>query len=267
MRSPTSQKPTSLSSVLVSLALVLASSFLAACGGSAASVPTVQTYTYEPFLALHVCLDNTLSYPIQFQQEAVQNIADRIDSYITPNMGGMLVDVNLIEANSLQDTLVSFSVPAIPAIPPKPQSGNDPYKYAAALKEWNKTVPKVNSLVASVRAQIKPSLDTLRSFHKQEVGGTDIPGCADTASGEFAHVTQGNKLLLYVSDMQNNIDVQFSKHTNLYGAAVRIIFRPCQVQSACQQNDAFWTQQFKAWNASSVEFFSPAESEAEKVSF
>jgi len=249
------------------LALVIASSFLAACGGSAASVPAVQTYQYKPFLALHVCGDNTLSYPVQFLQEAARNLADRIDSYVSPNMGGMFVDFSLIEANSLQNTFVTFSVPAIQNIPPKPQPGNDPYSYAKALSDWKKTVPMVNSLVSTVRASIKPSLDKMRSIHLQEVGGTDIPGCADTASSEFSHFPNGNKLLLYISDLQSNIDVNVSKHINLYGAKVVVIFRPCQVQSACEQNDAFWKQQFTAWDASSVSFYSPAESEAEKITF
>src|SRR6266566_3586467 len=148
----TSYKPTSLSSIVVSLFLVgvmLCSSILAGCGSSSSPVSASQTYVYKPFLALHVCLDNTLSYPVQFQHEALQNIADRIDQYISPNMGGMFVDGSLIETNSLQDTFVSFSTQAIPAIPPKPQPGNDPYAYAKALKDWNKTVAKVNSLVAS----------------------------------------------------------------------------------------------------------------------
>lgn len=231
-------------------------------GGSQLSSPT---YPYKPFLALHICGDNTLSYPVQFLQEAARNIADRIDSYISPNMAGMFIDFSLIEANSLQDTFVTFSTPAIQNILPKPQAGNDPYSYAKALSDWKKTVPKVNSLVTSVRASIKPSLDTMRSIHLQEVGGTDIPGCADTASGEFAHFSSGNKILLYVSDMQNNVDVQFDKHINLYGAKVVVIFRPCQVQSVCEQNDAFWKQQFTTWGASSVQFFAPAESSAEHL--
>jgi len=250
------------------IGVILCSSFLVGCGASSSTAPADQTYVFKPFLALHVCLDNTLSYPVQFQHEALQNIADRIDSYITPNMGGMLVDVNLIEANSLQDTFVTFSVPAIPAIPPKPQAGgNDPYKFSLAMRDWKKTVAQVNSLAASVRANIKPYLDTLRAFHNQEVSGTDIPGCADTASGEFSHFPKGNKLLLYISDLQSNIDVNFSKHINLFGAKVRVIFMPCQLQSACSQLQAYYTQQFTAWNASSVEFFSPAESEAEKITF
>lgn len=236
------------------------------CGTGGGNPPTQDAPApFKPFLSVHVCLDNTLSYPVKFQHEALQNIADRIDQYISPNMGGMFVDGSLIETNSLQDTLASFSTPSIPAIPPKPQPGNDPYAYAKALKDWNKTVAKVNALVTSVRASIQPSLDTMRSFHKSEVGGTDILGCADTAASEFAHFTSGIKILTYISDMQNNIDVQFSKHINLYGAAVRIIFRPCQVQSVCEQNDAFWTRQFTAWGASSVKFYSPAESSAEHL--
>src|SRR5712692_11619419 len=111
--------------LLFSLFVVLFSS----CG-SGSSQQSSPTYPYKPFLALHICGDNTLSYPVQFLQEAARNIADRIDSFIAPNMAGMFVDFSLIEANSLQDTFVTFSTPAIQNIPPKPQAGNDPYKYA-----------------------------------------------------------------------------------------------------------------------------------------
>jgi len=246
------------------VAAILCSSVLAACGGSPASVSS-QTYQYKPFLALIVQLDNTTSFPVQFQQEAARNLADRISSYISPNMGGMFVDVGLIEVNSLQNSYVSFSTPAIPTIPPKPQPGNDPYTYAKALKNWKQTVASVNALVASVRASIKPSLDKLYSLHLQEVGGTDIPGSAGSAADEFAHFPNGTKVLLYVSDMQSNVAVNFSKHINLHGAKVVVTYHVCQVESACEQNDAFWTQQFKEWGAASVKFYSPAESEAEHI--
>lgn len=74
-------------------------------------------------------------------------------------------------------------------------------------------------------------------------------------------------MLLFVSDMQNNVDTQFSKHINLYGASVRTIYRVCQVQSACEQNNAFWSKQFKAWGALSYEAFDPAQSSAEHITF
>ncbi len=247
------------------LYIVLCVVLFSSCGTGSGGTPSPTPY--KPFLALHVCGDNTVSYPQQFLQEAARNIADRIEGYISPNMGGMFVDFSLIEVSSIQNTYVSFSVPAIPAIPPKPQAGNDPYKYATALRDWKKTVASVNTLVASVRASIKPSLDKLRSIHLQEVGGTDIPGCADTAADEFSHVTNGNTVLLYISDMQSNVDMQFSKHINLHGAIVRTIYRVCQVERACEQNDAYWTKQFKDWGASSYEAFSPAQSSAEHITF
>ena len=235
--------------------------------GSGGGTPSPTSTPYKPFLALHICGDNTSSYPQQFLQEAARNIADRIDSDISPGMGGMFVDFSLIEVNSLQNTYVSFSVPAIRAISPKPQAGSDPYKYATALRDWKKQVASVNALVASVRASIKPSLDKLRSIHLQEVGGTDIPGCADTAADEFSHVTNGRKVLLYVSDMQSNVDMQLSKHINLHSAIVRTIYRVCQVERACEQNDAYWSKQFTAWGASSYEAFSPAQSSAEHITY
>src|SRR5690349_10776008 len=99
--------------------LILCSSFLAACGsGGVSSSPQDAPAPFKPFLSLHVCLDNTQSYPVQFQHEALQNLALRLSSYITPSMAGSFVAVSLIETNSLQDTFVSFSTPSIPAIPP-----------------------------------------------------------------------------------------------------------------------------------------------------
>ncbi len=253
--------------VIVLLCVVLFILFfgLCGCGGNTATADVPPT-PYHPFLALVVCADNTLSYPQQFLQEAMRNLADKISSSVVPNSQGMFVDVNLIEASSLQDTFVTFSTPAILDIA-KPQPGNDPYQYAKALSDWKKKVPMVNALIRSVQARIKPYLDKMRSIHLQEVGGTDENGCADTAASEFAHFPNTNKVLLYVSDMQNNVDTQFSKHINLYGVKVRTIYRVCEVQSACEQNDAFWSKQFTSWGATSYEAFSPAQSSAEKITF
>ncbi len=238
---------------------------LAACGGtSAPDVPAQDIY--HPMLALFICGDNTLSYPQKYLTEAMQNLADKINSSVVPNSGGMFVGVNLIEASSLQDTFVTFSTPAIPDIGSKPQPGNNQFSYAKDLQNWKKKAAKVSSLINSVQDSIKPSLDKMRGIHLQEVGGTDIPGCADTAAGVFSHYPNADKVLLYISDMQNNVDTQFSKHINLH-AKVRVIYRVCEVQSACEQNDAFWAKQFKSWNAQSYEVFDPALSSAEKITF
>src|SRR5438067_1587544 len=128
--------------VILSIVLVV---LFSSCGSAGSAQPSSPTYPFKPFLALIAKLDNTLSFPVQFQKEAAKNLADRITSYISPNMAGMFVDVGLIEANSLQDSYVSFATPAIPNIPPKPQPGNDPYAYAKALKEWKQTVASVNA--------------------------------------------------------------------------------------------------------------------------
>ncbi len=247
----------------VAVFVVLFSSCGSGSGGTPSPAPTVS----RSFLSLHICGDDTTSYPQQFLQEAARNIADRIDSNISPNMGGMFVDFSLIEVNSLQQSYVSFSVPVIPALPSKPHVVPDPYKFATELRYWKKQVASVTALVASARASIKPSLDKLRSIHLQEVGGTDIVGCADTAVDEFSHFSTGNKVLLYISDMQGNVAVNFSKHINLHGAIVRTIYRVCQVERACEQNDAYWSKQFKAWGASSYEAFSPAQSSAEHITY
>src|SRR6266487_1397763 len=138
---------------------LLCSSFLTACesgGGSGGCTqnPQPTSTQIKPFLALNVPIDNTLSFPMQYQTLAAQNIADRIDNYISPGISGMFVDVTLIETNSLQDTFVTFSVDAIQPIRPMPQVCNDPYLYAKQMRDWKKAVAKINNLVASTRARI-----------------------------------------------------------------------------------------------------------------
>src|SRR5713101_9893948 len=63
----------------VVLCVVLFSSCGSGSGGTLSPTPT----PYKPFLALHICGDNTASYPQQFLQEAARNIADRIDSDVS----------------------------------------------------------------------------------------------------------------------------------------------------------------------------------------
>src|SRR2546430_17050509 len=99
--------------VLVCIVLFVVLCGLVGCGANTATADLPPT-PYHPFLALVVCGDNTLSYPQKFLQEAMQNLADKISSSVVPNSQGMFVDVNLIEASSLQDTFVSFQTQTIP---------------------------------------------------------------------------------------------------------------------------------------------------------
>jgi len=242
---------------------------LCACGGNSSGsgfIPVSTPAPYRPLIAVNICLDDTASYPPEFIQAIQHTLADRIDAMTQLNTGGMDVFVTVIAASSFQNDVIAFSVPAIPALPVKPVPGSDPYKYAKAMSDYKKAIPGALNQLKAMQAQVKVQTDKLRNLHFNGVaGGTDIFGCLADASQHFSHIT-GNKLLLIASDLQNNVTTQETNTLNLYGAPVRVVYRVCEVVSSCQANDAFWKQTFLHHGASSVRFYDPAESQAEKVS-
>lgn len=232
----------------------------------ATPVPVVLSSAYQPDTTLQVCLDNTTSYPPAYLHEASVTLADRIDAYISPNEGGLTVYIALIEADSFQRDILSFRIPAIPALTARPVATSDPYSYSQHLTQWKKDAQKLSSSLNTLRQSVKPLTNKLRSLRLHEVDGTDIPGCLDDASAHFASARTRN-ILLIVSDMQNNEDAQWSSHLNLHHAIVHVLYRTCQVQRDCEQNDQFWSRKLFAYGASSVQFFDPSESHALQLTF
>jgi len=221
---------------------------------------------FRPFLALQVCLDDTASYPPEYTQAAQKAIAERIDALTQPNTGGMDVFVTVIAASSFQNGF-AFHVPAISALPVKLVPGSDPYGYAKAMSAYKKALPAALNQLHAIQAQVKVHTDMLRNLRLSvRAGGTDIPGCLDDAAQHFSHVA-GNKVLLIVSDLQSNVNTQFTNNLSIYGAMVRVYWRVCEVESACQQNDNYWRKLLLHFGASSVGFYDPAESQAENINF
>ena len=80
---------------------------------------------YQHFRIVQICLDTPPLYPESLFRTAANTIADRIDSSITVNYGGMGVYVTLITHDSYQDDVLQFTIPSFPADPPKPQLVRD----------------------------------------------------------------------------------------------------------------------------------------------
>src|SRR6266566_661121 len=216
MRTCTSQKPTSLSSVVVALSLVIAflcSSFLTSCGSSHGSVAEDAHTPYRPFEAVTICFDTTASVNPDYRVKAAHQIADRIDSMTQPNTGGMAVFIDQIENSSVQTDLLDFSVAAIAPLPQKPIAGNDPYQYAKASSDYKKQLPAALAHLHTVQVQVKQETDTIRALQLQtSTGGTDVFGCFDSAADNFATVPAGAiKTIVVISDMQNNQTLQETK--------------------------------------------------------
>ncbi len=232
------------------LTLLLVLEMLSSCGSaSQAQGSQAASSPFRSFTALQICLDNTGSYPPEYRVAAQKSIAARIDSLVQNSgggMAGMAVFVTQIAKSSYQNNVLDFNVPAI-----QPPPTNSPYELAKYRKALN-----------AILAQVLKDTDRLRNLQLPAASdGTDVPGCLDDASQHFSHVS-GSKVLLIVSDLQNNQNTQFTSTVNLQGVVVRVLYRSCQVASDCLKNDSYWRKLFLQYGAVSVNFYDPAESDA-----
>jgi hypothetical protein len=230
---------------------------------------------YQPFRIVQVCLDTPPLYPENLFYDAVNAIADRIESSVTVNFGGIEVYVTLITHNSYQYDVLQFSIPAFPADPPKPQLVQSPNVFSNAnanstyqheLASWQLKLLSQHHQLAELRKLVKHYTDKLRSLpDPYDDKGADLWGCLQDTTLHFQQT--GEKYLLIASALVNNTDLQKSAYINLSGASVRGIWRICQVATTCQTSNAYWTHVFLKDGAKAVSFYDPASSDIEKPTF
>lgn len=230
---------------------------------------------YQPFRIVQICLDTPPLYPAHLFRNAAKAVADRIDSAITVNFGGMEVYVTLITHNSYQDDVLQFIIPAFPADPSKPQlvQSNNVYSNADAnstyqkeLDSWQQALVSQHTKLADLRKQVKQSTDKLRSLpDPYDDKGADLWGCLQDATLHFQQA--GDKYLLIASALVNNTNLQQSANINLSGASVRVIWRTCQIAATCQASNAYWTHVLLKDRAKAVSIYDPASSDTEKPTF
>ncbi len=230
---------------------------------------------YQPFRIVQICLDTPPLYPERLFRTAANVIADRIDSSITVNFGGMEVYVTLITHDSYQDDVLQFSVPAFPADPSKPQlvQSNNVYSNADAnstyqkeLASWQQELVSQHHKLADLRKQVMQSTNKLRSLpNPYDDKGADLWGCLQDATLHFQQA--GEKYLLIASALVNNTDLQKSAHINLSDVTVRVIWRTCQIAATCQASNTYWTHVFLKEGAKAVSIYDPASSDNEKPTF
>jgi hypothetical protein len=230
---------------------------------------------YQPFRIVQICLDTPPLYPEYLFRAAANAIANRIDTSITVNFGGMEVYVTLITHDSYQEDVLQFSIPAFPADPSKPQLVQSPNVYNNAdanstyqnqLASWQQALVSQHHKLVELRKQVKQYTDKLRSLpDPYDDKGADLWGCLQDATLHFQQA--GEKYLLIASALVNNTDLQKSAHINLSGASARVIWRICHVAATCQASNAYWTQVFLKDGAKAVSFYDPASSDNEKPTF
>src|SRR6266487_2919438 len=230
---------------------------------------------YRPFRIVQICLDTPPIYPDRLFHDAANAIADRIDSSITVNFGGMEVYVTLITHDSYQDDVLQFSIPAFPADPSKPQLVQSPNVYNDAdenstyqneLASWQQALVSQHHKLAELRKQVEQYTNKLRSLpDPYDDKGADLWGCLQDATLHFQQA--GEKYLLIASALVNNTDLQKSANINLSGASVRLIWRICQVAATCQASNAYWTHVFLKDGEKAVSFYDHASSDNEKPTF
>jgi len=243
------------------------------------------TSPHQPYRVTQVCLDGPPFFKADLFHQAATQIADKVDALVAPNQDGLLVYVSLIEHDSLQTSVMTIKVPALPADPAQPQlkpmpnssSYNSPYDLAQAvevvkksntdsLQTWQAVLKSNHAFLKSARAQVRVLTDKLRGLTAPyDVTGADVFGCLDLASQHFQHV-QAQKSLVIASPMINNTTRQKAT-IDLSGVSVNVIYRNCVIASACASNDNFWRGVLLSSHARSVNFYDPAQSQASLPAF
>lgn len=243
---------------------------------------------YQPYRVIQVCLDTPPISPAQYFHATAAMIADRIDEVATVNQGGLVVYVSLIEHDSLQTSVLTITVPPVPADPQKPvlEASPDPSSYqnpydlsaavdrvnkanAALLDRWQSSLKQSHQALALIRESVKKQTDRLRGLSvPYDNTGADVYGCLDLASTHFQGV-KAVKTLLIVSPLVNNTSRQEISGVDLSGASVVVIYHSCpqDVASICLANDSYWKRMFLQFHAGSVKFYDPAQTQAEKPTF
>ena len=235
---------------------------------------------FQPFRVVQVCLDTPPLFPSGYFHQAAVAIAARLDALVMPNQGGLTAYVSLIEHDSLQTSVLTITVPPIPADPPRPQLlplpnsalFSSPYDYAQALDavkksnadflaNWQAQLKSNHDLLSRTRTLVKKETDRLRALAAPvDSIGADIWGCLDLASQHFQH-EHGLKSLVIASPLINNTALQVA-NVDLSGASVTVIYRNCVIESICLANDSYWKRIFLSSHARSVNFYDPAQSQA-----
>src|SRR5207248_1450754 len=99
--------------------------------------------------------------------------------------------------------------------------------------------------LAAVQAQVRISTEKLRHLIPPvDDIADDVFGCLFDASRHFA-TTQGKKVLVIASAMENNTRVNDIGSLSLSGVAVQVIWFRCTTASACQETMTHWTAVFQ----------------------
>lgn len=241
---------------------------------------------YQKLRIVDACI-NTPPISSYFRLAAAV-IADRVDSYITVNEGGLLVYVSYISSHSFGDEAWHVAVPAIPADEgqptlsptPNPASFTNPYDHANAVAtvtrantqittSWQAQLKSNHEKLAAIRAEVKKATDTLRAITPPfDPVANDYLGCLADASQHLANTNvNAEKYLIIVDPHENNTLVNASSSINLSGVSVREIFRSCAVASVCQATDHADEQLLRSYGARDVQIFDVAQSEALHITF
>lgn len=226
---------------------------------------------------VQVCFDTPPLYSSNLAHAAAVAIAEKIDSLVTFGSPGLVFFSSFLTSHSYGNEAVSFSVPAVVALPPSPvpQHSSDPYKdrqyknaYEKAVSSWQQTVSSMQGQLHTLQAQVHGETNKLRHLNfPYDASGSDVLGCLADASTNFQAV-KGVKVLLIASDLVNTTSTKEIGALSLSGVVVRVLYHTCVGSPAdCSTRDSYWKSYLLRSGAVSVQFFTVAQSTALQETF
>lgn len=228
------------------------------------------------------CRDVTASYPDAYAHQADRLVADSLDTATSLDQDGVTAYVNLITVNSYQpeSTVLTMSVPPLPAAPDPPQltptplpSSSDPFAYGQrkaqvqaantqAQHDYQEALKQLSAQLNDAQTHVRAQTEQLRSLRVTDTAQrTDILGCIDRASERFQG-EQGIKLLVFASDMVGNTQENaLPTPAPLPGVEVEVIYYYALNARAAAQCVAQWNTAFAKAGASQVRWYDTARSQ------
>jgi hypothetical protein len=227
-------------------------------GGSGAVPSGTPAPPHLPGVAVVVCLDTSASYAPAHRRAAERDVAAALPRLVVAGHRAGTVYVYRISANSF-DKAPDLTV-AVPALRPEPaRTGKAAPLQDGTLAEQRATLHRRWADERdTARGTVRRAARKLTALRLPTAQGTDIGGCLQNASDQFAAPANAGRTrhLVIASDLQPHGRQQLA-HAALHGVAVDVVEYACSKAGSCATRAAAFRRELRTMGAGPVRITRP----------
>jgi hypothetical protein len=203
-----------------------------------------------------VCLDTSSSYDGGHRRAAKRIVADAVPRLVRPDHGPSTVHVYGIGANSYgRRPLLTVSVPGLRAEPAGSLKPTKPMQEGQLAGAHGKVRERWKTDRQAARKRARAEAKKIRTLTLGTEQGSDIGGCLENASEQFARAEGGRRLVI-ASDLREYGEQQRAA-ARLKDVDVDVIEFDCDQAEECHALGATWESRFRELGADPVTITRP----------